>query len=137
MQVTKRVGVAALLVLIVATGCGTSSDWQFVRERPPVEVTTRVTVRTDPSGADVSVNDTYLGQSPVAVPIIYRAEVKVYERREALPYPHVESRELKTWVHNVFTFTANKTGYRIGKAEVTLRGGEEREITIKLEPRPR
>lgn len=132
-----RLGVvpAALLLLACAVGC-TSSRWQYVRNRPDQTATTGVTVRTDPTGAEVSINGEYCGESPVRVPVMYPVEIKVYERRNAVPYPHVESKELKTYVRNVFTFTAIKTGYREGKAEVTLLGNEEREITIKLISKP-
>jgi hypothetical protein len=127
---------AALLFLMSVAGC-TTSDWKFVRTRPADRLTTNVTVRTDPPGAEVSLNGDYLGESPIRVPVMYPVEIKVYERRVAVPFPKVESRDLKTYVFNVFTFTAYRTGYHEGRAEVTLRGNEEREITIKLKPKSR
>jgi hypothetical protein len=127
---------AALFSLLLLAGC-TTSDWRFVRTRPADRLTTNVTVRTEPSDAEVSLNGNYLGESPIRVPVMYPVEIKVYERRVAVPFPKVESRDLKTYVFNVFTFTAYKTGYHEGSAEVTLRGNEEREITIKLKRKSR
>jgi len=137
MRNLKRLGVVPALILLFCTvGCA-SSRWQYLRTRPLQTTTTKVTIRTDPTGAEVSVNGNFLGESPLLVPVEYNVELKVYERRTVLPYPHIESKELETWVRNVFTFTAIKTGYTATKAEVTLRGNEEREITIKLTPKER
>ncbi len=137
MNCNRRIGVAAgLLFLLFASGCAVGR-WQYVRNRPDETFRTKVTVHTEPTGAEVSIDGTYLGESPVCVPVMYPLEIKIYERRIGLPYPHVESKQLKTYVKNVFHFTAIKTGYREGRAQVTLRGNEEREITIKLEPKPR
>ena len=137
MRSRRRLGVVpALLLLACAVGC-TSSRWQYVRARPDQTTTTNVTVRTDPTGAEVSINGQYCGDSPVRVPVMYPVEIKVYERRNVVPYPHIDSKELKTYVQNVFTFTAVRTGYRETRAEVTLLGNEEREITIKLVPKAR
>ncbi len=137
MNTFLRLGVVPALVLLFLTAGCTSSRWQYLRTRPTQTATTKVTVRTDPSGAEVSINGDYLGEAPVVVPVMYNVEVKVYGRRTVFPYPQRETRELKTWVQNVFTFSAIKTGYSETKAEVTLRGNEEREITIKLHPKQR
>jgi hypothetical protein len=126
-----------LLVLCLAGGCTTHGNWNFVRQRPNEKVTTDVIVRTEPTGAEVSINGTLLGEAPVKVPVMYIEEVKVYQRRVLVPVPDVEQRELRSWLSNEFDFTAFKTGYKEGRAHVTLRGEEEREITIKLEPKKR
>ena len=137
MDLHRRIGLPAVLLgLLFVTGCAVGR-WQYVRNRPDETFKTEVTVHTEPPGADVSISGTYLGASPVCVPVVYPLEIKIYQRRIGLPYPRVESKELKTYVKNVFHFTAIKTGYREGRAEVTLRGNEKREITIKLEPKPR
>lgn len=128
-----RLPIAAVLFVLISSAC-TSSRWQYVRDRPPGKTTTEVTVRTNPENAEVRLRDKYMGQSPVVIPIRYSCEVKVYQRRVALPYPQVEERELKTWVGNEFTFQIFKPGYARTERTVTLNGEEYIDLDVELSP---
>jgi hypothetical protein len=123
---------AAAAALLVA-GC-TASRWQYTRTRPYEHPVTRVTVRSDPPGAEVSLNGDYMGETPFVVPVRYRCEVMVYERRQALPYLHVETKELRTYSSNVFELHFRKYGFRDATRELTLNGEEEIEISVPLAP---
>ncbi len=129
MNVVRPLG--AVLALLLVGGCSTST-WQFVRERPSRNTVTEVTVRTTPPGADVFLNGKLLGQSPLIVPVKYSYVTRHYQRRNALPYPHVEDREVKTYEHNKFVFEANAVGYRRARKELVFHGEEKEEFTFEL-----
>ena len=129
----RRLPVLALLLALVGASC-TSSRWQFVRDRPPGKATTEVRIRTVPENVEVRLRDDYMGQSPVAIPIRYSYEVKVYQRRKALPYPSVEEKEHKTYVRNEFVFQFFKPGYVRTERTVTLEGEEAVDLEVTLTP---
>jgi hypothetical protein len=127
--------VASALLLVLTTTTCTSSRWEFVRERPHQVYTTDVTITTEPEVADVSINGTFVGQSPIIIPIQHKAEVKIYERRRALPYPHHETREVPTFIRNTFEIGAYATGYHLTTEKITLKGEAEQTLHIRLTPR--
>ena len=125
---------AALVAVLLLAGCA-SSRWRFVRNRPDETMETRVTVRSEPPGAEVLLNGKYMGVTPFAVPVRYPCEVRVYERREALPYLHVESKETRTWKGNEFTFRFRLPGHHETERKLTLTGEETRELSVPLSPK--
>jgi hypothetical protein len=134
-RILRGAAIAALLALSSVAACKTSSQWQFVRYGQKLKVTTRVTVRTEPSGAEVSINGKYLGVSPLEVPIRYVKSMKVYSRRNYMP-PGVEERELPNYEHNHHRLTVFKVGYRPAEKEIVLKGEEELEVPFELKERP-
>jgi hypothetical protein len=122
--------VAALLL----TGC--TSRWQFHRFAPGGSVTTQVEVTTSPPGADVTVNGKPLAKAPFVVPVKYPFEVRVFERRNALPYPHREERRVRDYDRNRFTFRAVLVGYTTAEKVVRLNGEERVEVRLTLRKLP-
>lgn len=119
---------------MLLAGCA-SSRWKYIRERPSAKAVTKVKVTTEPAGAEISVNGNYQAKSPVEIPVRYPYIVRLYERREMLPYPHVEEREVPIYSGNVFRFDANLLGYRGATKSVALQGEEQVEVHIRLEKR--
>jgi hypothetical protein len=126
-----RAGAAAMLAILLG-GC--AGQWVFNREEPIARTTTEVTVRTQPAGADVSVNGEYIGQSPLTVPLRYSYEVRVYERRCYLPWPHVESRQVPSYARE-FRFSARTTGFSDAEQVLIPTGEEKLDLRIVLRPR--
>ena len=131
MSSPRALGFLALLPALVLGGCATS-NWMFVRERPQEKVVTKVLVRTVPSGAEVSVNGHFQGNTPIEIPVRYPVNIRVFQRREALPYPHMEEREVRTYERNVFRFDAFLMGHDRATESVTLLGEETKAVTINL-----
>ena len=127
-----RIAIGAVLALVLGGGCSTKSTWQFVRERPRQKTITEVTVRTTPDGADVFLNGSLLGQAPLVVPVKYGYVTRHYQRRNAVPYPHVEDKEVRTYENNEFVFEARKMGHVEAQKELVLNGEENVEISIEL-----
>ncbi|MEN8148550.1 MAG: PEGA domain-containing protein [Planctomycetota bacterium] len=127
--------VIALGALLAVSGCKTASQWQFSRQGKSGKITTLVTVRTQPTDAEVSVDGKYQGRSPVEIPIRYVYKTRVYERKEYFPYPHFEERELVGYERNDFTIGAFVVGYRVAEKEIELKGEEKIELVLTLEKR--
>lgn len=131
----RNAGAALLLIgVMLFTGC-TSSRWKFIRQRPQGKAVTKVTVITEPAGAEIAVNGNYQAKSPVEIPVRYPYIVRVYERREVLPYPHLEEREVPVYSGNVFRFEANLLGYKSASRSVSFNGEEKKEVVFRLEKR--
>ena len=126
----------ALGFLVAVGGCKTSSRWQFLRYGESGKITTKVVVRTEPPGAEVSVNGRRQGTAPIEIPIRYTYATKVYERKEYVPYPQFEQRKLRTYEGNEFTIGAFVIGYREETKKVELKGEETIELTLKLRKDP-
>ncbi len=130
-------GAVALFCLLLASGgCRLSGEPRFVRQRPPRKVETKVTVRSIPSGAEVTLGGRYLGETPLLVPIRYRCDIRIFEQKKSLPYPHTETREIRSYPRNRFTFELYKVGYERAQRVIELHGEEERGIEVRLRPRP-
>jgi hypothetical protein len=123
---------AVLLFALLLAGC--AGQWVFHHEGPPDRATTDILVKTEPTGADVSVNGEYIGRAPLVVPLRYTVETRVYERRRYLPWPHVETRELPSYGRE-FRFTAHAPGWAEAEQIVIPAGEEKRELRIVLRPR--
>lgn len=124
-------GLAAAAVLLLA-GCSSMTNWRFLRERPSGKATTRVTVTSEPDGAEVTLNGDYMGTTPFVVPIAYPYAVRVFERRVALPYPHVEQKEIDTYRNNVFTFRFHAIDHELVDRRLELRGEPEAKVHAVL-----
>jgi hypothetical protein len=122
----------ALGTLVLLGGCKTSSRWKFLRHGPSGKITTKVIVRTEPSGAEVNVNGKYQGLSPIEIPIRYTYATKIYERKEYVPYPQFEQRDFRYYRGNEFTIGAYAVGYEPTTKKVELKGEESIEVTIEL-----
>jgi hypothetical protein len=131
-RTTLAILAVTLLVLPVA-GCSSWSQWQFIRERPGEKVVTKLLVRTVPPGGEISINGSYQGKAPIRIPVRYESSYRVYERREALPYPHVETREVPSYRGNVFRLDAYVIGRGKATQTVTANGEEELEVTIEYD----
>ena len=120
----------------VALLAGCTSKWQFHRIAPGGHVTTDVHVTTSPPGADVTVNGSPLAKAPFVVPVKYRFEVRVFERRNALPYPHREERRVRDYSRNRFNFRAVLVGYTMAEEVVRLNGEERVDVELTLHKLP-
>jgi hypothetical protein len=127
------IGTAAAVLLLV--GCTHFENWQFVRQRPPETVTTRVNVITEPSDASVFVNGKFMGRSPQKMDLKYDVSARIYQRRVALPYPQIEEKEVGEYTRNVFVIRAVITGYQPAEQKVKLKGQEEEELRLTLVPK--
>jgi hypothetical protein len=125
--------VAVLGTVLFAGGC---SQWQFVRDKADGKGTTLVRIRTEPPGADISVNGNAIGVSNLEVPIRYPSRVGLYQRREYLPYPHVAETEIESFYKNDFTITAYLVGYFPMKTTITLNGEPTKDVVIRLRKKP-
>ena len=126
----------ALGAALLLGGCKTSSQWQFVRRGPSRKIVTKVLVRTEPTGAEISVNGNFVGRAPVEIPIRYAKSTKVYERRNYAPYPHVEERELPEYSGNTFTIGAYVVGYHKAEEQLELTGEESMDVSLVLRAKP-
>jgi hypothetical protein len=127
---------AAIVVLGAILLVGGCSQWQHVRYKDDAKGTTLVRIKTDPAGAEISLNGTPIGVSNLEVPIRYPCKVSLYQRREYLPYPHVAERDLKSYYQNDFTIGAYLIGYYPMKMEITLNGEPTKEVFIRLRKKP-
>ena len=121
-----------LLSAAALTGCSSWTQWKHIEDRPGGKATTKLLVRTVPTGAEVSINGDYQGKAPLEIPVRYPFEVRVYERSQALPYPHREERELRSYSRNVFRLEAYLMGRVRGTQTVTASGEETLDVTITL-----
>lgn len=127
-----RLAGAAAAALLLLAGCSTSGNWHFLRERPSGKSTTRVTVTSEPAGAEVTLNGQYMGTTPFVVPIEYPYSVRVFERRTALPYPHVEQKDVNTYRNNRFTFRFHAIDHDLVEKTIELNGEETAEVHAVL-----
>lgn len=126
--------IAALLGITLFTGgC---SQWQHVRNKADGKGTTLVRIKTEPAGADISVNGNAIGVSNLEVPIRYPSRVRLYQRRQYLPYPHVAETEIESFYKNDFTITAYLVGYFPMKTTITLNGEPTKDVVIRLRKKP-
>jgi len=133
-SITPGAVLLALGVLLAAGGCKTSSRWTLLRHGPSGKITTKVTVRTNPPGAEVNVNGKFQGPAPIEIPIRYTYSTKIYERKEYVPYPQFEQKELRSYDKNEFTIGAYVVGYREASEKIELNGEKAREVTLELRP---
>lgn len=131
---TAAVRVAGALAL-VALAAGCTSPWRFERERPPDRTVTEVTVKSEPPGAEITLNGAYQSETPFVVPVRYPFHRRIYRRKRYFPVPTWEEREVPTYYHNEFTFRAARTGYHPAGKTITLHGEERTEVLLILTPK--
>lgn len=135
LPVSGRAAAAALVALSLALfGCATSDNWHYVRQRPRQTAETEATVISHPAGAEVFLNGTYMGVAPFVVPIRYPYDLRVFERRVLLPTPHIEEKEVPTYLRNEFTFQFHWSGGKSESVKITLHGEEKVEVSAGEAP---
>jgi hypothetical protein len=132
---TRRQLPLLLIGALLLTSVGCSRNWYRVREENAVRVKTRVTVFTEPDGADVSTSGGARGQSPVAIPFVYRYRRVIYAREKSYVFTrNKEEKMLPEYFNNVFVIEVTKPGFLPAKHTLTLRGEKAKEVHIPLTP---
>jgi predicted RNA methylase len=119
--------------LLAIAAC--ARHWYRVREEGSVPVVTRVTVFTEPAGADVAAAGAFKGASPIAIPFRYRYRRVVYARERSYVFTRdQEEKVLPEYFNNTFVIEVAKPGYVPATHTITLRGEKEKEVHIPLVP---
>jgi hypothetical protein len=125
----RLVGLAVLLVTL--SSC--AREWYRVREEESVRVRTEVTFFTEPAGADVSVNGSYRGTTPVMIPFHYRYRRVIYARERSYGVVRdTEERMLPEYFSNHFEVTVTKPGFEPAVHYLDLRGEQDMEVHVPL-----